>query len=108
MTTWTSEELNGIGAADELEIASFRSDGTLRPYVTIWVVPVGEDLYVRSYHGREGGWFRRALQAHQDRIRAGSVERDVVFEEPDDSVQGAIDQAYRTKYERYGNSYVRS
>ena len=30
MTTWTSDELTRIGAADELEIASVRDDGTLR------------------------------------------------------------------------------
>ena len=29
MTTWTSDELTKIGAADELELASLRRDGTL-------------------------------------------------------------------------------
>ena len=38
MTTWTSDELTKIGAAEELRIASLRSDGTLRNPVTIWVV----------------------------------------------------------------------
>jgi hypothetical protein len=37
-TTWTSDELERIGAADELELAVRRSDGTLRPPVAIWVV----------------------------------------------------------------------
>ena len=106
MATWSKDELDTIAAAEELEIAPARRDGTLRRPTTIWVVRHGDDLYVRSYHGRAGGWFRHALQAHQGRIRAGGVERDVVFEEPDASVQGAIDQAYRTKYARYGNIYV--
>ena len=44
MTTWTSDELDRIGSADELRIASPRADGTLRPYVPIWVVRVGDDL----------------------------------------------------------------
>jgi hypothetical protein len=52
MTTWTSDELTRIGAADELEIASLRDDGTLRKPVTIWVVRLGDDLYVRSVKGR--------------------------------------------------------
>jgi len=30
MTTWTSEELDTIGRADELQIAPLRGDGTLR------------------------------------------------------------------------------
>jgi len=29
MTTWTSDELNKIGKAEELRIAGLKSDGTL-------------------------------------------------------------------------------
>ena len=39
MTNWTSEELNQIGTAEELQIASLRQDGTLRKLVIIWVWP---------------------------------------------------------------------
>src|SRR5829696_8630409 len=42
MSTWTSDELDRIGAAEELEIASVRRDGTLRNPVTIWVVRHGD------------------------------------------------------------------
>ena len=107
MSEWTDNELAKIGSADELEITSFRNDGTTRAYMTIWVVRVVDELYVRSWHGRAAGWFRRALQRHVGRIRAGGVERDVIFEEPDESVRAAIDEAYLTKYGRYGNTYVR-
>ena len=100
-------ELSRIGPADELEIASYRQDGTLRPYTTIWIVRVGDELYVRSWRGRSGVWFRRALQRHEGRIRAAGVERDVTLEEPDDSVHPAIHDAYRSKYARYPDSYVR-
>jgi hypothetical protein len=41
MTTWTDEELNRVGGAEELRLASRRGDGTLRPYVTMWVVRAG-------------------------------------------------------------------
>ena len=58
MTTWTSDELAKIGAAEELQIAAFRADGTLRKPVTIWVVRLGDDLYVRSVKGRGSAWFR--------------------------------------------------
>jgi hypothetical protein len=58
MTTWTSDELNKIGKAEELQIASLRRDGTLRKHVIIWVVRVGDDLYVRSVYGRTSAWFR--------------------------------------------------
>ena len=54
MTAWTNDELNKIGKAEKLEIVSLRSDGTLRKPVTIWVVRIGNDLYVRSVNGPTG------------------------------------------------------
>lgn len=107
MTAWTTEELGKIAGADELEIAARRPDGTLRPYVTIWVVRVGDDLYVRSYRGRNGAWFRSTLRQPEGHIRSGGVERDVAFEEPGDAGQDDIDQAYRAKYaSRYASNIV--
>jgi hypothetical protein len=107
MSEWASEELDKIGAADELEIAALRADGSLRPYVTIWVVRVGDDVYVRSYRGRGSAWFRSVLRRPEGRIRAGGVERDVTFEELEDTGRDAIGQAYRDKYaSRYSSTYV--
>ncbi|HZB96821.1 MAG TPA: DUF2255 family protein, partial [Herpetosiphonaceae bacterium] len=79
MTTWTSDELTKIGAAEELQLASLRRNGTLRPYVTMWVVQAGDDLYVRSAYGPDNPWFRRAKASGVGRIRAGGLERDVTF-----------------------------
>jgi hypothetical protein len=75
--------------------------------VPIWVVRVGDDLYVRSYRGGAGAWYRHATDQPRGRIRAGGVERDVTFDQPDDSVQPAIDDAYRAKYGRYGDTYLK-
>ncbi len=110
MTTWTSDELDRIGSADELRIASPRADGTLRPYVPIWVVRVGDDLYVRSYRGAAGGWFRHLTDRAEGRIQAGGVERDVTVATAagavDGAVDDAVDEAYRGKYGRYGSRLV--
>ena len=106
MTSWTSEELAKIGNAEELAIASRRPDGTLRPFVTIWVVCTGGDVYVRSIKGRSGTWLRRALAAGEGQIRAGGVERDVAFEEAGSEVQAPVTAAYHEKYDRYGASIV--
>ncbi len=109
MTTWTSEELNKIEKTDELEIASQRRDGTLKRPVTIWVVRLGNDLYVRSYKGRTSAWFRGTQVCHQGHIQVGGLDKDVAFvEEADASINDQIDTAYRAKYRRYGASIVGS
>lgn len=106
MTVWTNDELDKIGSAEELEIAPLRQDSTLRKSVIIWVVRVGDDLYVRSYRGRAGAWFRGAQVRHEGRIRAGGVEKDVSFTaETDPAINDQIDEAYRTKY-RHLPQYV--
>ncbi|KQZ09189.1 hypothetical protein ASD23_12955 [Agromyces sp. Root1464] len=106
MTTWTAEELDRVGAADELQIASRRADGSLRPFVTIWVARVGDELFVRSAYGPGNPWFRRAQASGAGRIRAGGVERDVAFVEPPADVHEAVDAAYHVKYDRYGPKIV--
>jgi hypothetical protein len=71
MSAWSPDELERIGRATELRVASRRSNGSLRPYVTIWVVGVGDELYVRSAHGPTNGWYRRAKASGAGRIHTG-------------------------------------
>ena len=106
MAAWTADELARIGKADELQIASRRRDGSLRPFVTIWVVRSGDEVYVRSAYGYENGWFQRALSSGEGRIRAGGMERDVTFEEPGSAKDGDLHAVYHAKYDRYGPSIV--
>ena len=105
MTTWTSDELNKIGTAEELNIASLRSDGTLRKPVIIWVVRLGDDLYVRSVNGRTSAWFRGVQVRHEGHIQAGGVEKDVTFvEDAGPEINEQLDAAYHAKYHRYPSS----
>ena len=107
MTAWTSEELSKIGTAEELQIASLRGDGTLRKPVTIWVVRLSDDLYVRSVNGRGSAWFRGVQVLHEGRIQAGGVDKEVAFvEEANPGINEQIDAAYRTKYRHYAASIV--
>jgi hypothetical protein len=106
MSIWTGADLDTVGAADELQIAPLGEDGSLRPYTTIWVVRVGDDLYVRSVRGRRGGWFRHALERGASRIRAGGGQRDVTVAEAEEADHDAIDRAYRSKYGGYPRAYV--
>ncbi|RMI45411.1 DUF2255 family protein [Streptomyces triticirhizae] len=107
MATWSNEELDTIGGADELEIVPLREDGTEHGPITIWVVRHGDGLYVRSARGREGRWFNAARERHEGRVQAGGLDREVTFVElGDDGLNDAIDEAYRSKYRRYGAQYV--
>jgi hypothetical protein len=107
-TVWTPEQLQRVGGSTELELASRRSDGTFRPYVTMWVVRVSDDLYVRSAYGPDNPWYRRATASGAGRIRAGGVDVEVTFAKADDEVQADIDTAYHAKYDRYGPQIVGS
>jgi len=107
MTGWTDDESTKIGEAEELEIATARRDGTMRPPVTIWVVPHGDDLYVRSVNGRTSSWFRGAQERHEAHIEAGGVDKDVSLVETD-TLNDELDAAYRTKYHQYAGRILDS
>jgi hypothetical protein len=98
MTSWTSDELAGVGAANELQIAPRRADGTLRNPVIIWVVAHNNRLYVRSVNGRDAAWFRGTQATHEGHIQAGGIEKDVTFVDAPRDIADALDAAYRAKY----------
>jgi hypothetical protein len=106
MTNWTSDELDKIGRAEELQIVSLRRDGTLRKPVTIWVVRDGDDLYVRSGYGNKAAWYRATQARREGRIRAGGIEKDVAFADADPAFGDGIDAAYRAKYLHHGAQWV--
>lgn len=109
MSVWTGGELKSIERATEVTVASERGDGTLRPAVTVWGVRLADDVYVRSAHGPDNGWFRRARTAGVGRLTGGVVSREVSFEladAEDDVLHAALDEAYHRKYDRYGASIV--
>jgi hypothetical protein len=104
-SAWTAEELDRIGVAEELANAPRRADGTLLRARPIWVVRVGDQLYVRSWRGADGSWFQTGQRSGEGHISAGGVERDIAYVPAEDAVNDAVDAAYRDKYGRYP-SYV--
>src|SRR5438270_517544 len=102
---WTTDELDRIGRAEELQIAPERRDGSLRRPLPIWVVRVGDDLFVRSWRGAGGGWYRAAEGTHQADTSAGGVDKHVTLADAGDKVNDAVDAAYRAKYGRH-SGYV--
>jgi hypothetical protein len=101
MTEWTPEELSTVEATQELRIAPVRRDGSLRKPVRIWVVRVGDDVFVRAAYGPGTGWYRVARASGEGRISADGFEKDVAIEDADDAVNDGVDAAYRAKYDRF-------
>jgi hypothetical protein len=100
-TPWSPDQLRAIESAHELEISGTRRDGTLRRWVPVWVVRVGEDVYVRTWFRRTTGWFGHAVETGRARVRVPGLETDVAVEDigaGDAALRAAIDEAYRAKY----------
>jgi hypothetical protein len=108
MPAWTNDDLDQIGTSEELALASRRADGSLTSFVTMWVVRVGDGLFVRSAGGPNRPWYRSARAAGAGVIRVGGVERDVTFADAVTGAHDAIDAAYHAKYDRYGQKIVGS
>ncbi|HEY2062757.1 DUF2255 family protein [Amycolatopsis sp. NBC_01480] len=104
---WSTEDLRLTEAARELEIAVRRADGELRKWVPIWVVVAGEQVYVRTWHRRDTGWYGQALRARRARVRVPGMEADVTIEDIGDApVTADVDAAYRAKYGQGAGSMV--
>jgi hypothetical protein len=107
--TWSEEQSERISAAEELEIAAERTDGTMPRRVPIWVVCVDGRVYVRTWHRRDTGWFGQVVASGRARISVPGLEADVTVEDvrEDDADQRArVDDAYQEKYGHYGRSTV--
>jgi hypothetical protein len=99
--SWSPDQLRTIEGAHELEITGKRLDGTLRRWVPIWIVHVDDDVYVRTWFRRTTGWFGRAVETGQARVRVPGLEADVIVEDIGDAdvaPRAAVDEAYRAKY----------
>ncbi len=103
MTSWSQDDLDRLGGAGEVEVSSVRRDGSLSRARTVWIVRVGDQLYLRSVNGPDAAWYRSTRAFHQGRIQARGVARDVTWidvnavAQPD--VDPAVDAEYARKYQ---------
>ena len=74
----------------------------------IWVVCVGDGVYVRTWRRRDTGWFGRVLASRRARVRVPGVDASVSVEDVggDAGTHAGVDAAYRAKYGRYGSTTV--
>ena len=54
------EVLDTLARTKEIRIETSRPDGQVHSAI-IWVVVDGEDVFVRSWHGERGRWYREAV-----------------------------------------------
>ena len=101
---WPADDLEQFGGADEISLSTRRPDGSLRPSVPIWIVAVGEALYVRSHRGTGGAWYQHATQHPAGSIRSGDHHADVTFAPAGQTQREATGAACRAKYARYGDT----
>ena len=109
MAGWSAKDLAQVERAEELEITTTRADGTVRHAVPIWVVRVGQSMYVRTWHRRDTGWFGHVMRSGQAHIRVPGLEREVAVEDlggVDPDLRAQVDAPYRAKYGRYGAATV--
>lgn len=101
MAAWTRDELDRINAETYLTVGATLPDGTTPKTVTIWSVPVGDGIYIRSYNGTQGKWYGPALATGRGTISAGGVEKAVRFvpiDPEDEQTNNAVDASFRQKY----------
>ena len=88
-----------LDEAIEVDILTPRRDGSTssRP---IWIVVVDGEVYVRSYRGESGAWFRRARADGAATLEAGGRTIDVAAElvPRDETLDQRISDAFREKY----------
>jgi hypothetical protein len=101
MAGWAADDLVRVEGADEVRIASRRADGSLRKAITIWVVRVDDDVYVRSAYGPENPWFVRARASGSGQLTVGGTRHEVTFAVPGPEVDEAVTAAFHAKYDRY-------
>ncbi|WP_299039375.1 DUF2255 family protein [uncultured Pseudokineococcus sp.] len=108
---WAPEQLERLDVARELRIAVPRGDEEPAPGTPVWVVRVGDEVFVRSWHRRSTGWFGRAVARGRARVHVPGVEADVVVVDltaspapgggaspPLEELLDDVDAAYRAKY----------
>jgi len=101
---WSSDELRLLDGTRELQLAVEHTDGGTGPWVTVWVVRVGADAYVRTWHRRDTGWYGGVLRSRRARVRLGApraTEVGVAVEDVgarDTELTTAVDAAYRDRY----------
>jgi hypothetical protein len=95
---WTTRQLDAIAQQGQVELEIERRDGSWRPAVRVGVVRLGDALYVRSYRGPDGAWYRAALRTRRGRLQAAGGAYPITLASDDAVDETAVDMAYRDAF----------
>ncbi|HYT26297.1 MAG TPA: nitroreductase/quinone reductase family protein [Actinomycetota bacterium] len=98
------DALQHLADVQEISIGFRRPDGSTGS-TPVWVVQVGDNIFVRSIRGPRGGWYRR-LRANPNGEVRDAAHVHPVHAEPiaDADTLAEVTCAYATKYA--GSPYV--
>jgi len=103
MKTWNIEDAAMLTSPQEVQVITYRRDGSARRPTTIWIVRDGADVFVRSANGPTAAWFRAAIATRNGQIVARQNTFDVTFADAQDQDLVRVDAAYRAKYGQYAS-----
>jgi len=88
-----------IAESDEVEIETRRNGKSPLHRVTVWIVPIEDGVYVRSFKGKRGRWYQEALANPLVTVGVGRRKVNVRAEpERNSHVIRAVSAGYRKKY----------
>jgi hypothetical protein len=106
--SWDATAFRELAGVREIQVV-VPAPGRPAVRAPIWVVAVGGQLYVRSWKGDAGRWYRRARHYGEGSVITRTREYHVRFvpvAEPD--LDAAIDKQFLTKYRksRYARAMI--
>ena len=88
-----------LAESDEVEIETRRDGKSAAHRTVIWIVPTEDGVYIRSYWGKRGRWYREAIANPQVVIHVGRRRaRARAIPESSSKVIREVNAAYREKY----------
>jgi hypothetical protein len=88
-----------IAESDEVEVETRRDGKSPLHRVTVWIVPIEDGVYVRSFKGKRGRWYQEALANPLVTVGVGRRKVNVRAEpERNSHVIRAVSAGYRKKY----------
>jgi hypothetical protein len=88
-----------IAESDEVDIETRRDGKSPLHRVTVWIVPIEDGVYVRSFKGKRGRWYQEALANPLVTVGVGRRKVNVRAEpERNSHVIRAVSAGYRKKY----------